>query len=159
MTASDIRDIFTARYLYRFREVGLFEFGINDKVFDAFVIMPDRQYFKGFEFKVSRADFLSDMKKRERIVFSLAAGYSKISRAKWRGYLQYCHMFYFVCPEGLIRPEEVEAPAGLIWVAAPHRFQIMKRPKRIAVTMDPALAQRILFFFAARAKTRSGRFF
>lgn len=159
MTASDIRAIFTERYKYRFREVGLFEFGINEKVFDAFIIMPDRQYFKGFEFKVSRSDFLSDLKQRERIRFDMAArSYAKCPSFKWREYLKYCHAFYFVCPVGLISVDEVEAPAGLIWVKVDGGLKVMKRPKR-TTTMDPQLVQRILFFFASRAKTRSGRYF
>lgn len=49
-----------------------------------------------YEIKVSRGDFLSD--------------------SKWTDYLQYCHEFYFVCPWGMIKTEEIEAPAGLMYV-------------------------------------------
>lgn len=160
MTAEDIRSAFVERFKYRFREAGLFEFGINDKVFDAFIINPDRQYFRGYEFKVSRADFLSDLKERERTRFDLASrSWSKQPWVKWHGYLEYCHTFFFVCPEGLIQPGEVDDPAGLIWIASPRGFRVVKRPKRVMKDMDPRLTLRILFFFASRAKTRSGRFF
>lgn len=49
----------------------------------------------GYEIKVSRSDFIQDM--------------------KWRGYLEYCHNFYFVCPWGLIAPTEIPEEAGVIW--------------------------------------------
>lgn len=51
----------------------------------------------GYEIKVSRSDFKQDK--------------------KWREYLPYCHQFYFVCPWGLIQPEEIDKAAGLCWVS------------------------------------------
>lgn len=70
----------------------------------------------GYEIKVSRKDFLSD--------------------DKWTGYLDYCDMFYFVCPHGMIQPEELSESAGLLWVfkqgsglrlkkKAPHRSVVI----------------------------------
>lgn len=53
--------------------------------------------FTGYEIKVSRSDFNGD--------------------DKWRGYLDYCNEFYFVCPAGMVKPEEVPDPAGLICVS------------------------------------------
>ena len=66
----------------------------------------------GYEIKVHRSDFLRD--------------------AKWMNYLGACHLFYFVCPSGLIDPSEIPEGVGLLWVAktgtrlftkkkAPHR--------------------------------------
>jgi len=49
----------------------------------------------GYEVKVSRGDFVRD--------------------EKWHGYLRYCHQFYFVCPTGLIKPEELPPEVGLIY--------------------------------------------
>lgn len=49
----------------------------------------------GYEVKVSRSDFLSD--------------------DKWTDYLPLCHELYFVCPSGLIKPEEVGEEVGLIY--------------------------------------------
>lgn len=51
----------------------------------------------GYEIKVSLNDFRRDN--------------------KWHNYLEYCSDFYFVCPWGLIQPEEIAAPAGLLWVS------------------------------------------
>lgn len=50
-----------------------------------------------YEIKVSRADFLSD-----------------IRTEKWKGYLPHCHRFYFAVPSGLISKDEVPSGAGLI---------------------------------------------
>jgi len=51
----------------------------------------------GYEVKVSRNDFLSD--------------------SKWPEYLQYCNRFYFACPCGLIKKEELpDSRVGLIYV-------------------------------------------
>jgi len=49
----------------------------------------------GYEIKVGRSDFLRD--------------------DKWQEYLAYCHEFSFVCPPGLIKPEELPAGIGLIY--------------------------------------------
>ncbi len=48
----------------------------------------------GYEIKVSRQDFLGDK--------------------KWRGYLEFCHQFYFVCPPGIIEPSELDEGIGLL---------------------------------------------
>jgi len=50
----------------------------------------------GYEVKVSRSDFHRDQ--------------------KWRAYLRYCNLFFFVTPWELIRADEVPEEAGLIWV-------------------------------------------
>jgi len=50
----------------------------------------------GYEVKVSRSDFHRDQ--------------------KWRAYLPYCNLFFFVTPFELIRADEVPEEAGLIWV-------------------------------------------
>lgn len=65
-----------------------------------------------YEIKMSRNDFLRD--------------------DKWPAYIPYCNQLYFVCPSGLIKPEEVGESCGLIWASktktrlytkrkAPHR--------------------------------------
>ena len=51
---------------------------------------------RGYEIKVSASDF-----RRDR---------------KWIGYLEYCNLFYFVCPWGVIPPGLVPEEAGLIYV-------------------------------------------
>lgn len=49
----------------------------------------------GYEVKVSRGDFLQDN--------------------KWTGYLNFCNQFSFVCPEGLIKEEELPLEVGLTY--------------------------------------------
>lgn len=49
----------------------------------------------GYEIKVSRGDFIRD--------------------EKWPGYLKYCHLFYFVCPPGIIEAGELPPQVGLIY--------------------------------------------
>ncbi len=56
----------------------------------------------GYEIKVSRSDFEQDQ--------------------KWTGYFDYCHEFYFVCPAGLIRGQDLPQNIGLIWVSAGGRL-------------------------------------
>ena len=51
----------------------------------------------GYEIKVSRSDFLGDN--------------------KWQGYLTYCNFFHFVCPSGLIQPDELPKDVGLMYVS------------------------------------------
>ena len=51
--------------------------------------------FTGYEVKVARGDFMRDQ--------------------KWPGYLQYCHQFYFACPQGLIHLDELPKEVGLIY--------------------------------------------
>lgn len=48
-----------------------------------------------YEVKVSRSDFLND--------------------EKWPAYREVSHRFYWACPAGLIRPDEVAVDCGLIW--------------------------------------------
>jgi len=54
------------------------------------------EYF-GYEVKVERSDFLRD--------------------TKWPVYLDACNRFSFVCPWGMIKPEEVGDSAGLLWAS------------------------------------------
>jgi hypothetical protein len=68
--------------------------------------------FFGYEIKVSRSDFLRDQ--------------------KWRRYLDLCDQFYFVCPYGMIQPNELPSEAGLIWVSkgGSRLFTKKKAPQR-----------------------------
>jgi len=66
----------------------------------------------GYEIKVARSDFLND--------------------DKWYGYTDYCHEFYFVCPPGVIYPEELPEDAGLIYTSrnCKRLFTKRKAPRR-----------------------------
>lgn len=65
-----------------------------------------------FEIKISKADFLNDAKKK------------KHSSANGANY------FYYVCPDDLIKPIEVDKRYGLIYVSS-NRVQIIKKPRRL----------------------------
>jgi len=55
-----------------------------------------RPCINGFEVKITRPDFLRD--------------------EKWPDYLDVCNRFYWACPKGLIKPDEIDKRCGLIWV-------------------------------------------
>jgi hypothetical protein len=63
----------------------------------------------GYELKVSRSDFLGD--------------------DKWHAYLPMCNDLYFVTPAKMVQPDEVPAPAGLMW-ATENRVYLKKKPVR-----------------------------
>jgi len=74
----------------------------------------------GYEIKVSRGDFLHD--------------------EKWRAYLPFCNAFYFVCPTGMIKPEELPADTGLMYVSktGTKLFTKKKAPYRSEnLTLEP----------------------
>ena len=81
----------------------------NLRIMDAWVMKRSWSDLRtwAYEIKVSRSDFLRD--------------------DKWREYLPYCNEFYFVCPWGLIDPEEVEDPAGLLWITKTGGRAYMKK--------------------------------
>jgi hypothetical protein len=69
------------------------------RIFDAWVMLKSWSHWGtvGYEIKVSRSDFNQDQ--------------------KWLEYLPYCHLFYFVCPGGLIRSTDLPPGIGLMWVS------------------------------------------
>lgn len=82
----------------------------------------------GYEIKVSRSDFLQDI--------------------KWPRYLNYCERFYFVCPNGMIDPKEVDPRAGLMWVSTTGN-QIYR--KKLAPALDkPNVESLILYVLMSR---------
>lgn len=72
------------------------EFTWGDLRIDAILIDTAHRWIRGYEIKVNRQDFLKD--------------------TKWAEYSMFCSSLCVVCPAGLIQPEEVEKPFGLIWV-------------------------------------------
>lgn len=93
--------------------------------------------FSGYEIKVSRSDFLKD--------------------DKWPLYLGYVHLFYFVCPWGMIQPEETPEGTGLMWVTSGGRRVITKRkaPRRKMELAD-ALPL-LLYVLMSRTSIRAAR--
>lgn len=64
-----------------------------------------------FEIKISRSDYFNDAKKE------------KHQSGKGANY------FYYVCPSGLIAPDEVDQKYGLIYVG--QYLQLVKKPRRL----------------------------
>lgn len=51
---------------------------------------------------------------------------------KWKGYLDYCDRFFFMCPEGVIDPKELPPKIGLVYVNLNNKedpyFKVIKKP-------------------------------
>lgn len=72
---------------------------ISQRRIDLFMISSEKgNYTTAFEIKVSRGDFLKDIK----------------DEAKQRGARLYSSNFYYVAPKGLLKPEEIPMWAGLL---------------------------------------------
>lgn len=66
-----------------------------------------------YEIKISRSDYMID-KKKEKHKSENGANY-----------------FYYVCPDGLIKKEEVDSKYGLIYVSPEGKLQIVKKPRQL----------------------------
>lgn len=89
-----------------------------------------RPFTTGYEIKTHRSDFLQD--------------------DKWLNYLDYCNMFYFVCPSGLIQPDELPPEAGLLYQAktGSRLFTKKKAPYR----ENPIPVNILIYILMWRAK-------
>lgn len=72
------------------------EFTFGDKRADAAIINLKKRWVRCFEIKVNRSDWVQDK--------------------KWTTYSEFCSSLAVVCPGGLIQPEEISKPFGLLWV-------------------------------------------
>lgn len=74
------------------------------------IAISGSEVVKEFEIKISRSDFKADFKKKRK--------HDRLQNPS--KYRTQCipNKFYYVCPEGLIKPEEVPEYAGLIYVSA-----------------------------------------
>lgn len=75
---------------------------------DAAVIDIRSRWIRGFEIKMTRADFLAD--------------------EKWLNYAEFCSSLSIVCPKGLIQREEIQKPLGLLWVSVCEKGTPYERP-------------------------------
>lgn len=85
----------------------------------------------GYEIKVARNDFLRD--------------------DKWPDYLDLCHQFYFVCPKGLIAPEEIPPEAGLLYATGKRLYTKKKAPHRVLIDNDRLM---VLLFYVLMCRTQ-----
>ncbi|GAG81332.1 unnamed protein product [marine sediment metagenome] len=128
----------------------MFETGLDELRFDLIRIDPRRQHVRIFEFKSCRADFLSDK--------------------KWKKYLEYCHTFTFVCPQGVIRREEIPPGIGLLYIykwrwqgtfQPNDRWELdsewIRRPRKRE--MSQATLLRLAFMIVSRVRFRKNDMF
>jgi hypothetical protein len=86
----------------------------------------------GYEVKVSRNDFLNDN--------------------KWTEYLPYCHLFYFVCPPGIISVDELPSDVGLI-IGSKNLRKLVTKRKAIRHEPEPdKLIYLMAYILMARTK-------
>ena len=138
----------------RTNDIGLFEFGIDDKCrFDCIIFNGMHRKIKGYEFKINRSDFLTE-----------------IRTGKWKRYLTYCHTFSFVCPKGLIDKNEVPSKIGLLWITTANEYygydRDWDRPKGLWIKYPKFLGeisedrfQKIALTLIGRVKYRKDDFF
>lgn len=96
MNANDIKTTIKKWCLNSWNNIFIPEFTYGNKRIDAAIIDINHRWIRGFEIKISRADFLQD--------------------DKWTGYSSFCSSLSIACPEGLIKPEEIKKPFGLVWI-------------------------------------------
>lgn len=112
MTANEI--LKKINHLGGYHSVLIPEFTWGGLRIDALFIDLRGRWCRGIEIKVNRGDFQNDN--------------------KWTLYTKFCSSLTIACPNGLIKPEEVEKPFGLLWVyekpsLSGRELEWVKRPK------------------------------
>ena len=136
--------------------VGLFEFGVRaypkDCRYDLMILNAQQQYFRAFEFKRTRSDFLQDLRS-----------------GKWVKYLDFCNSFTWVCPRGLIHPDEILSPMGLLWITDEQKVECYdhsyiwiksewkKLPRKLEISQE--IFNKIVCLFIERIKFRKDDFY
>lgn len=87
-----------------------------------------RKQIRGYEVKISRSDFLSD-----------------VGSQKWRKYLAVCHQVYFAAPSGLLKKNEIPHGAGLITLGDKGWQVIKSAPVHEPESLDADAVLSILF--------------
>jgi hypothetical protein len=116
LKASDIIAALKSRHDLLYTEVPMH--GRNTKRLDAWALVPSwtNPGYIGYEVKVSRSDFVQDN--------------------KWMAYLPCCSQFYFVCPYGVIKPEEVGEHAGLMYINKTGGLRVKKKAPYREIAVD-----------------------
>lgn len=96
MTADEIKILLRNRFAFSTSSIFIPEYTWGNLRIDALIINTQKRLIRGFEIKVNRSDFLQD--------------------EKWIMYSQFCSSLSIACPEGLIQPNEVSKPFGLLWI-------------------------------------------
>jgi hypothetical protein len=107
---------FCARQMKTGRTIG----AETHAIFDVWAMeMSWKDVTHGYEIKVNRNDFIGD--------------------TKWTYYLDYCHQFSWVCPEGLIKKSEVDDRVGLIYAYPDGRLRVVKKALHRDVRINPSI--------------------
>ena len=102
-------------------------------IYDAWGICYHTYYTMGVEVKVSRADFLAAHKYKERRLAEQDTAFKGLLR--WGG----ANESYYICPSGLIQPEETGV-YGLLWFNG-NRIVNKKKPKFIKISPSCKMEQ------------------
>ena len=103
-----------------------------------------------YEIKTSRSDFKKDFSKVGK---HRAYSNKNIKTSKWRDYPKVPNHFYYVCVEGLIKPEEVPEYAGLIWVMSNKTLKLVKKAQKLhSYKITAQMVWNIATTLSARAK-------
>lgn len=114
LKASDIQRILKQKFGDRYSKILIPEFTYEKSRIDAIVIDIKERMVKGFEIKVSKADWKNDF--------------------KIHNYTKFCSSITIVCPEGLITVKEIPTEYGLAYIKTGKYglyYDQIKRPKRI----------------------------
>ncbi len=72
---------------------------------------------------------------------------------KWPGYMQLCNEFYWLCPKGLIKKDEVHENAGIVYVYPTGTIRTYKRAKYEIREPDPDM---LMYLIVSRLDKMDG---
>lgn len=91
-----------------------------------------------FEVKVSRADFLQEIKKE-----------------KFKKSFPFADKFYYACPEGMIKPEEVPSGCGLYYIMPKENYCVcMKSAKACKIELSKDMLWSIILSYEKKYITK-----
>jgi hypothetical protein len=117
MNAQEIKKILKSSFSFNTSNIFIPEYTHGDLRADAIIVNTKKRLIRGFEIKVSRADFIQD--------------------DKWILYSQFCSSLSIVCPENLIQPSEIEKPFGLLWILENEHLTNDFKAKKLAWKKKP----------------------
>ena len=143
MTEFEIQNIIYYKYLQHNSFLVLpnsFVFGWEADI----VVITRTLFIHEFEIKISRSDFLADLKKdkhedikryidkrsEDELGFHLELEYTRKIRKP-------ANYFWYVCPEGVIKKEEIPAYAGLYYLKWNTLYVQVKAPRIHKEKIDP----------------------
>jgi hypothetical protein len=107
---SDITTVYIKQIIKNmsgFHSIFVDEFTWKDRRVDCLIIDLRHRWLRGYEVKTSLADFRHDI--------------------KWTEYTEFLSSLSIACPTGLISPNEIQKPFGLLWISN-KGVQWKKRP-------------------------------